>query len=513
MRLRIFFSIALSFVAGSVFAQRNQQVDPVYNGDLVYLGPTASIACAAVTFFTGSDPCHVGMLTGSNTVTEATSGVEPNAVHTLTLTSFQSSGYKSAMTSYPQTPSSASRDTMLAYEAAKDARQSYYDANHLNQKGGYDGGCGYGVSGCWDGWDYFNEFDCVGLAERAYEVAATPDSEGLIPDYDPFNGCTWEGFFFIYPSDQYNSCKSTYPTAFPAVGAVTNDTVKHGFWKFYTLNIPSGVTSIAASTSSSTDIDLYIGELGFYPSLSSYACISDSSSGNEQCSISNPSAGTWGFGVYGFANTTSSFSIVLTQNGAPSAQSGLATSITSTSAQLHGSVTANGLSTTTAFDYGTTASYGQSVAAQSASGSSPLSIFANISALTCNRLYHFRARATNSGGSAYGGDLTFRTGNCAITFTDDPLVANGTVVKAIHVNELRAGINALRSGAGLTAFSFTETITAGVRVKASHILELRTALDQTRAALGLPQLSYTNAIIVEGAIRAIDIMEIRNALQ
>jgi hypothetical protein len=181
---------------------------------------------------------------------------------------------------------------------------------------------------------------------------------------------------------------------------------------------------------------------------------------------------------------------------------------------LRGTITANALTTTTAFDYGTTSSYGQTATAQSVSGSAPQSVSANVTGMTCNTLYHFRVRGTNSGGTAYGGDVTYRTANCPIVFTDDPLVPGATTMKTLHVTELRSAINTLRTSAGLGTFAFAETISAGaVAVKASHILELRTALAQTRAALGLPQIVYTNPILSGALIRAIDITEIRNAVR
>lgn len=513
MKLRALVMLLVILSAGAAFAQRDLQVDPLAPGDLVYIGPDSGGGCFWVTFFTSSDPCHVAMFMGNDTVTQATAFVEPHAVYSASLTLFEDHGYRGSMTTAPHSASDAQRDTMTAYVSAKAARMSYYDGDFDTPKGGYDGGCAYGISSCWDGWDYYNEFDCVGLTERAYELAATPDSEGPTPDFDPFNGCTWEGYLFFLPQDQYNSCKTTYVQAFPPVGATVSDTVKHGFWRFYSINVPSGVVSIAATTTSATDIDLYVGTPGYLPNLSSYTCASTSSSGNEQCQVNYPAAGGWGVGVYGYANTTSSFTILITQTGAPSALTGLATNITSSAAQLRGTVTANGLSTTTAFDYGTTTSYGQSVPGQAASGSAPQAVSANVAGLACNTLYRFRVRASNSGGTALGGGSTFRTGNCPIVFTNDPLLAGVTPVRAIHITELRAGINALRTSAGLTSFSFAETIVSGGFVKASHIGELRTALDQTRAALGLTKITYAYAIVSGAVIHAIDIMEIRNALR
>jgi ligand-binding sensor domain-containing protein len=88
-----------------------------------------------------------------------------------------------------------------------------------------------------------------------------------------------------------------------------------------------------------------------------------------------------------------------------------ATSVTSTSATLNGTVNPNGLSSTVRFDYGTTTSYGTSVTASQGpvTGSSNVSVTANLSGLTPNTLYHYRVEATNSAGTTYGADSTFTT--------------------------------------------------------------------------------------------------------
>ncbi|HET7706158.1 MAG TPA: M12 family metallo-peptidase, partial [Thermoanaerobaculia bacterium] len=64
----------------------------------------------------------------------------------------------------------------------------------------------------------------------------------------------------------------------------------------------------------------------------------------------------------------------------------------------------------------------------------------------------------------------------SISFTDDPLVAGTTVVKAIHINELRMAINSKRAAAGLAPASWATTIEIGGTISAAHITEMRTAL-------------------------------------
>jgi ELWxxDGT repeat protein len=94
-------------------------------------------------------------------------------------------------------------------------------------------------------------------------------------------------------------------------------------------------------------------------------------------------------------------------------------------------------------------------------------------------------------------------------FTDHPLVAGQTHLRAVHILELRQAVNSLRASANLAAFAFTDPALAGTPVKAAHLLELRTALNQARAALGRPALTYANAIARGARVRAADIMELR----
>ncbi len=112
---------------------------------------------------------------------------------------------------------------------------------------------------------------------------------------------------------------------------------------------------------------------------------------------------------------------------------GIATDITTTSATLNGTANPNGTATTANFEYGLTSSYGSTTPAQTlGSGNAAVAIGGGaLASLSCNTLYHFRARATNTGGTTAGSDATFTTDACvppAITTqpTNQTVVAGGT---------------------------------------------------------------------------------------
>lgn len=100
------------------------------------------------------------------------------------------------------------------------------------------------------------------------------------------------------------------------------------------------------------------------------------------------------------------------------------------------------------------------------------------------------------------------------TFTDDPLTAQVTPVKAVHITELRDDVNTLRSRNGLGAFTYTDpTLTVGAtQVKAVHVTELRTALNGVYDAQGKAQPTYTDPTITaaQTVIKKAHIAEIRS---
>jgi uncharacterized repeat protein (TIGR03803 family) len=118
------------------------------------------------------------------------------------------------------------------------------------------------------------------------------------------------------------------------------------------------------------------------------------------------------------------------------------------------------------------------------------------------------------GGGAYGAGVVFGFKLNAQPFTDDPLVASSTLIKAVHFAELRTRVDGVRLGCGLLPYGWTAVLTTGTIVEAIDITSLRTALSQAYGACGLTLPSYpTDPDLSAGtSIKAAHLAEIRNAL-
>jgi hypothetical protein len=99
-----------------------------------------------------------------------------------------------------------------------------------------------------------------------------------------------------------------------------------------------------------------------------------------------------------------------TAASAPLATTKAATGVGASVATLPASVTPRGASTTYLFEYGKTTSYGQSTSSAGAgSGSEAVEVSQAVSGLAAETTFHYRVKATNSQGTAYGEDATFTT--------------------------------------------------------------------------------------------------------
>jgi len=131
------------------------------------------------------------------------------------------------------------------------------------------------------------------------------------------------------------------------------------------------------------------------------------------------------------------------------------------------------------------------------------------STVSANTTYLYRVRAVEVDDDPSGfSNIDAAT---TIVFTDDPLVAQSTTVKAVHLTQLRAAVNAMRASAELSALGTDPTVAASALVRTTHITDLRTALSAARAAIGLNTLTYTDP--VPTLIKAIHVTELRNGVK
>jgi hypothetical protein len=145
-----------------------------------------------------------------------------------------------------------------------------------------------------------------------------------------------------------------------------------------------------------------------------------------------------------------------------------ATNIGNFTATLNGNVNASNQSSTVTFQYGTTMSYGMTVAGipGTVTGNTPTAVYADISGLAYNTTYHFRCVGANSAGTTYGSDMMFTT-LCPTPATPGTITGPESVCQATtgHVYSVAPVLYAdgytwsLPAGATITAGANTNTIT------------------------------------------------------
>jgi len=122
---------------------------------------------------------------------------------------------------------------------------------------------------------------------------------------------TWYVKIYGYSAASGISLKGTYGSG--GGSSLTNGVATaaysgaSGAWTCWTLNVPSGKTSVVFNqtglSGSTGDADLYV-RYGSAPTTTSYNCRPYLSGNTESCSISSPSAGTWYACSYGYSAYT-----------------------------------------------------------------------------------------------------------------------------------------------------------------------------------------------------------------
>jgi hypothetical protein len=132
--------------------------------------------------------------------------------------------------------------------------------------------------------------------------------------------------------------------------------------------------------------------------------------------------------------------------------------------------------------------------------------------LDANKTYLYKVRAVGSGGPS-----AFTAIDPATTTLFQDTSLSGLPVKAVHVTQLRAAVNAMRAAAGLPAAAFADAtpVAGSTMILRQHLIELRTALDEARSTLALAPITYTNSTIAAGStvIQAAHLLELRAGTQ
>lgn len=129
--------------------------------------------------------------------------------------------------------------------------------------------------------------------------------------------------------------------------------------------------------------------------------------------------------------------------------------------------------------------------------------------LTASTTYLYRIRTVD--GSAAASPFSNSDAATTIVFTDDPVAAGSTLIKAVHVTELRTAVNAMRVAGGLAPLTADGTIGVGLAVRGQHLTDLRTGLNQARAAIGIAALTFTD--VPPALVKAVHVNELRNGVK
>ena len=332
--------------------------------------------------------------------------------------------------------------------------------------------------------DYVNNSDCKWLIQPSGATSITLTFNSF---------ATESGFDFVYVYDgsttgapQLGSCSgSSCSGSFTSTGAsmlvyfvADASTTAAGWSASYSSTTGSSPTVItnAATSVATTSATLngsvnpnglsttYYFEYGTTTSYSSNTSSTGIGSGSSLLSESANITGLQSSTTYHFRiratnsngtnyGTDQTFTTTVAGQ-APTIITNAASSVSTTSATLNGSVNPNGNSTSYLFDYGTTTSYGLTTSSVNAgSGNSSQSVNASISSLQTSTTYHYRIKATNTYGTVYGSDLTFTTGSLTNTYNYSPPIGTYTICGTGTMTLNTINYDGCYSDAGTTAYT------------------------------------------------------------
>jgi hypothetical protein len=134
---------------------------------------------------------------------------------------------------------------------------------------------------------------------------------------------------------------------------------------------------------------------------------------------------------------------------------------------------------------------------------------------TTPQAYIYRVWSASAGGvrSQSPSPRTFATVASPSLFTDEPVQQNATLIRGIHIGELRRAVDEVRRAAGLTA-AWSSYVPATGLVSAASVSTLRTALDAACTAIRGAPCGYAGTAPVSGGlVLAIQLQSTRDAVK
>lgn len=134
------------------------------------------------------------------------------------------------------------------------------------------------------------------------------------------------------------------------------------------------------------------------------------------------------------------------------------------------------------------------------------------SGLTAQKAYVYRVRAIDTSNNAIvSSDPSNMAVGTAISFEFTQLL--GQPIKARHLHDVRAAVNAFRRVAHLPELNLQPTDLTGQPVSAFHVTDLRISLGEALAALSIPNPGYTDPVLNTGAggtlVKAVHVEELQ----
>lgn len=100
----------------------------------------------------------------------------------------------------------------------------------------------------------------------------------------------------------------------------------------------------------------------------------------------------------------------------------------------------------------------------------------------------------------------------SVRFENDPL-AQGSLVRVVHLTQLRNAVNLVRTLAGLPPATFSEMALAGKTIRANDVVELRSGLTAAMSALALPAPVFVDPFLSGVYIRTAHVQQLRDVIK